>query len=112
MQKILVAIISLYTGLIAIACLSKGVVKLMAHGYMSSQDFLYPAKIIFIAIAVYVYLYLTNNLKAKPESESTLKFLVMLSPVRLGILIVATAFVIYMQGLNFVWLLGWLGGSW
>jgi len=112
MQKILLATIALYTSLIAIACLSKGVVKLMAHGYMSSLDFLYPAKIIFVAIAVYVYLYLSKNLKAKTESEPTLKFLVTLSPVRLGILIVATAFVIYQQGLNFIWLLGWLGGNW
>ena len=53
MKKILASIIALYTGLIAIACLSKGVVKLMAHGYMSSQDFLYPAKIIFVVIAAY-----------------------------------------------------------
>ena len=112
MQKILVAIIALYTSLIAIACLSKGVVKLMAHGYMSSQDFLYPAKIIFVAIVVYVNLYLTKNLKAKPESESTLKFLVVLSPVRLGILVVATAFVIYQQGFGFGGAIGWLMGNW
>ncbi|MBT8519228.1 hypothetical protein G6645_09180 [Polynucleobacter paneuropaeus] len=112
MQKILVAIIALYTGLIAIACLSKGVVKLMAHGYMSSQDFLYPAKIIFVVIAAYVFIYLSKHLKAKPESESTLKFLVVLSPFRLGILVVATAFVIYQQGFGFGGAIGWLVGNW
>jgi hypothetical protein len=112
MQKILIAIIALYTGLIAIACLSKGVVKLMAHGYMSSQEFLYPAKIIFIAITVYVFLYLSKNIKARPESQSTLKFLVVLSPVRLGILVVATAFVIHQQGFGFGGAIGWLVGNW
>jgi len=77
-----------------------------------TQDFLYPAKIIFIAIAVYVFLYLSKNLKAKPESDSTLKFLVVLSPVRLGILIVATAFVVYQQGFGFGGAIGWLVGNW
>jgi hypothetical protein len=112
MQKILFTIIALYASLISIACLSKGVVKLMAHGYMSSQDFVYPAKFIFVLIFIYIFFYMYKNFKKKSESASTLKFLVMLSPFRLGILIIASVFIIHTQGLNFFWLIGWLLGNW
>jgi len=112
MQKLLITFISIYSGLIATLCLDLGLVKLARHGYLTWGDLIYPSKLIWLAIGAYVYYYMTKQIKNKSDDQSTLSFLIKLSPIRLGILAIATVIVGVTLGERVIGQLHWLLFIW
>ena len=89
-KKLVILLISIYTGLIATACVTRYLDSLARHGDILWRHIIYPVKIVLIAVSVHVYFYLRRNVDQ--AGGNFWVNLIKLSPLRLCVLLLSSIF--------------------
>jgi len=90
LKKLTLILISIYTGLIATACVERYLSSLARHGTIQWIHLIYPIKIILLSVSLYVYFYLKKNTDLSKDNFWI--DLIKLSPARLSILLASSIF--------------------
>lgn len=90
LKKLFITFISIYTGLIATACVTRYLDSLARHGDILWSHVIYPVKIVLLSVSIYVYVYLRKNIDL--AEGHFLIDLIKLSPLRLGLLSLSSGF--------------------
>ncbi len=90
LKKSSIILISMYTGLIATACVDRYLSSLARHGTIQWIHLIYPIKIVLLSVSFYVYFYLKKNINL--ADDNFFATLVKLSPLRILILLASSIF--------------------
>jgi len=90
LKKSSIILISMYTGLIATACVDRYLSSLARHGTIQWIHLIYPIKIVLLSVSFYVYFYLKKNTDL--SADNFWIALIKLSPARLSILLASSIF--------------------